>query len=90
MSLRLIVLTVVLFAVVLSGLGYAWWLLNSPMSVPEAGMVLDVPRGRGLGEIVRELERAEVLGEPMLLRAYARATGTDRQVMAGEYALEVV
>ena len=89
MSLRLIAITGVLFAVGLSGLGYTWWRLDSPMSVPESGMVLEVPRGRGLGDIVRELERAEVLGEPMLLRAYARVTGTDRQVMAGEYALEV-
>ena len=87
MKFPIVSLAVLGIAVSVCGFAAAWWLLHQPLSIPDSGMALDVHRGRGLGDIARELERAQVLDDPTLLRAYARLTGQDREIMAGEYAL---
>lgn len=87
MKSPLVTLLVLGFGALVVALGVGWWLLHVPLSVPDSGMVLDVTRGRGLGDVARELERKGVLDDPMLLRVYARLTGRDRAIRAGEYEL---
>ncbi|MEJ2132300.1 MAG: endolytic transglycosylase MltG, partial [Gammaproteobacteria bacterium] len=89
MSRRIAVGAAVAIVTCAAILAYGWARLSSPLAVPAGGAVLEVSKGRGLGDVVRELEQRRVLGDPLLLRAYARLTGADRAIMAGEYALHV-
>jgi len=63
--------------------------LNEPLRIP-TGYVVDVPRGAGLGALLRNWQRSGFLTstrQRLYLSAYARATGQARRVKAGEYEL---
>ncbi|MFO1394461.1 MAG: endolytic transglycosylase MltG [Steroidobacteraceae bacterium] len=86
-------------ALVLTGLvaaaalaGYAGWVsldrwLDRPMAIPGGELTVEIPKGRPLARTTQELASLGVLDHPRLLAAYARLTGADARVRAGEYAV---
>jgi UPF0755 protein len=59
--------------------------LGRPLAVGDAPLTVDIPAGQPFAATARELESRGVLDHPEWLRAYARLTGADARVKAGEY-----
>ena len=59
--------------------------LDRPLAVGEAPLTIDVPAGQPFAATTRDLGARGVLDHPQWLRAYARMTGADARVQAGEY-----
>ena len=62
--------------------------LDAPLAVEGAAASIEIPRGQALATTARELAARGVLTHPQWLQAYARATGADARIKAGEYAIE--
>ncbi len=83
---------IVAFVLLLAGLWLAYhglqrW-LDTPLAIDEPVLSLQVPRGQPLAATADDLAARGVLTHPQLLGAYARLTGADARVRAGEYALK--
>ena len=61
--------------------------LDAPLTIGETPLEIDIPRGQPLSATARDLEARGVLEHPRWLQAYARLTGADARIKAGEYAL---
>ncbi len=89
---RVLALLAVLFALFLLIVGAAAYhadrYLESPLSVPEAGVLFEVPAGSSFAAIAASLERQGIARHARLLRLYARWTGQAAKVHAGEYFIE--
>ena len=85
---RAALLLFVLLAVGVSA-GYATFArwLDSPMAIGDSPVTVDVPRGQPFAATLGELAARGLLEHPAWLRAYARVTGADARIKAGEYAL---
>lgn len=59
--------------------------LDRPLAIGEAALTIDVPSGQPFAATARDLAARGVLDHPDWLRAYARLTGADARVKAGEY-----
>lgn len=59
--------------------------LDRPLAVGDAPLTIDVPAGQPFAATTRELGARGVLDHPGWMRAYARLTGADARVKAGEY-----
>jgi len=66
----------------------AWERLNAPGLVEEPGTTIEIPSGASFRQVVSLLERHSAFDDEFALRVYARFTGADGRVRAGEYALE--
>lgn len=89
MSLRRAAVAVMLVAVVTAVAG---WLAfdrwrNAPLAIGAEAVPIEIPKGQALGRTARELAGQGVLDHPRWLVLYARATGADGRVRAGEYEL---
>jgi UPF0755 protein len=66
-----------------------WWLvdrwLSMPLAIETRAVRVEIPRGQPLAVTARELERRGILDHPRLLTTYARLTGADSRIKAGEY-----
>ena len=67
------------------GVSYAWWWIQRPLPIPQAGYTFDVRPGETLKAVARELETAGVLRDQRALVALARWHGVDRSIKAGNY-----
>ncbi|MCB1884834.1 MAG: endolytic transglycosylase MltG [Geminicoccaceae bacterium] len=84
-------LFVLLLLAVAVAWGGLWWLKERYLLEPgplRQAAVVDLPRGAGVAAIARRLEEAGAVGNALLFRLAARATGQDRALKAGEYQLE--
>lgn len=61
--------------------------LDASLAVGAAPIELEIPRGQPLAVTARRLEERGVLEHPRWLQWYARATGADARIKAGEYAV---
>ena len=61
--------------------------LDTPLAIGEEAIGIEIPRGQALGVTSRQLAERGVLDHPRWLEAYARATGVDARVKAGEYSI---
>jgi UPF0755 protein len=72
-------------------LGWFWQdyqqFLDSPMSLPDEGLIYEVKPGSSLGRIARELAGQGVLDHPQYLRLHTRRSELARQIHAGEFLL---
>jgi len=59
--------------------------LDRPLAVGETPATIEIPRGRPFAATVDELSTRGLIDHPAWLRAYARATGADSRIRAGEY-----
>jgi UPF0755 protein len=83
----LLVLSVLAIAgLVLAYQGLQRW-LDTPLAIDGAALFLEVPRGQALAATADDLAARGVLTHPQLFSVYARLTGADARVRAGEYEL---
>ena len=61
--------------------------LDAPLRIEAGGHTIQIPRGQPLAATARRLTEAGVLEHPQWLVAWARLTGDDQRVRAGEYLL---
>ncbi|HEC05736.1 MAG TPA: endolytic transglycosylase MltG [Thiolapillus brandeum] len=61
--------------------------LVTPLTIPDQGMVLNVPQGMSLRGLASHLESRHVLEDARLLRLYGRLHHEATQIKAGEYQL---
>ena len=61
--------------------------LDAPLAIGAAPLTLEIPRGQPLAVTARALAARGVLSHPRWLQYYARATGADARIKAGEYAI---
>jgi UPF0755 protein len=73
--------------VVLAGYGVLQRWLDTPLAVGEAPLEIEIPRGQPLAVTARQLAERGVLDHPRWLQLYARATGADARIRAGEYSV---
>jgi UPF0755 protein len=59
--------------------------LDEPLAIEGAGVMIEIPRGQPLARTAEELEARGVLEHAGWLRAWARYTGADARIKAGEY-----
>jgi UPF0755 protein len=85
--MRRAALVLVLLAIVAGSAGgcLAYLELHRPGPPVTAPMVLTVMEGKRFADVARELHERGVLRHPELLIVWARLTGEDRQVRAGEF-----
>ncbi len=90
MTLRRVALALLVVAAlaVLAAYGQVQRWLDAPLAVEGAAASIEIPRGQPLTTTARELAARGVLTHPRWLQAYARATGADARIKAGEYAIE--
>jgi UPF0755 protein len=62
--------------------------LNSPVEVPDGGLLYDIRPGASLAAIGRELEAQGVIEHPEIFRWYARLTDRASRVHAGRYRID--
>jgi len=78
-----VVATVAIAGVVAYSALQRW--LDAPLAIEEAAVIIEIPRGQPLARTAEELEARGVLEHGGWLRAYARYTGADARIKAGEY-----
>jgi UPF0755 protein len=61
--------------------------LDTPLEVGAAPLEVEIPRGQPLALTAGQLAERGVLEHPRWLQWYARATGADARIKAGEYAI---
>ena len=89
MSLRRILSIGVLGALLACAAGaslFKQW-LTSPLTIGSAPVTVEIARGETLSGVGRDLARRGILEHPRWLSAYARMTGADARMRAGEYSL---
>ncbi len=82
------VLWLALAIVAVAGLAFAWQVfrfLETPVSVPEEGLVFEIRPGTAFATVSRSLAEANVIEHPKLFNWYARAKGQGASIHAGEY-----
>jgi UPF0755 protein len=84
--MRRLVLAIVLLAVVAGAAGGLVYVeLHRPGPPPPGPTVVTVEAGKRFADVARELHARGLLRHPILLVAWARVTGVDRQVRAGDF-----
>jgi len=73
-------------AAVTYGLFTRW--LATPLATGNAPVQFEIPTGQALAVTARQLESHGWLARPRWLVAYARATGADSRIRAGEYEIQ--
>lgn len=79
-----------LLAILIAGAGLAFGLsyrayLESPLAVPDSGLILVVEKGQSFSGVARELAASGALARPRWLELHARFTGAAERIQAGEY-----
>ena len=83
----LVLLALVLLGGAACGIAFRHWLAQ-PLTTGDIAVEIEIPRGQPLAATARELARRGWLDHPRLLLLYARLTGADARVRAGEYRIE--
>ncbi len=67
----------------------AWWYkVQQPLSLPEQGLIFEIPRGVSVQRVAQDLHAAGVIDHPLWLRLYVRLHPEVSHVQAGEYKLD--
>ncbi len=87
--IRRIALLSVVMALLAAGGAYATFTrwLHAPLGIDGAPATVEIARGTGLASVARDLAARGILTNPRWLTTYARLTGADARVRAGEYAV---
>jgi UPF0755 protein len=88
---RLPILALAILVVAAGAVGVAWYLARDYLRSPgplRAPASVELPRGSGVAAIAAKLADAGAIEHPWAFAALARATGCDRGLKAGEYAIE--
>ncbi|MDQ6917297.1 MAG: endolytic transglycosylase MltG [Pseudomonadota bacterium] len=63
------------------------WVVTAPLSMPSSAYTLNVKPGASLRSVARDLAAAGILPADWMLPVWARITGRDRTIKAGNYEL---
>ena len=89
MTVRRVLAVLLLFAVLAGAailfLARQW--LATPLTIQGESATVEIQRGESLSAVARKLAARGLLQHPRWLSAYARLTGADARVRAGEYAV---
>ncbi len=83
-TLLVLIIAGLLVGGVLGYQAFQRWLVT-PLAIRGDSLQIEIPRGQPLASTARELAAGGVLDHPRLLLAYARYTGADSRIHAGEY-----
>jgi UPF0755 protein len=61
--------------------------LDAPLAIGATAIEIEIPRGQPLAVTAQQLAERGVLAHPGWLQLYARATGVDARIKAGEYSI---
>ncbi|HEX7374599.1 MAG TPA: endolytic transglycosylase MltG [Steroidobacteraceae bacterium] len=89
MTLRRIVLVLFVAGALACAAGYlavTHW-LATPLAITGPAATVEIERGESLSTVARKLAERGLLRHPRWLSAYARLTGADAKVRAGEYSV---
>ncbi len=81
------------FSIFVASILIAWgWMeydefINTPLTLPDAGITYDLKPGTTIRRVAQELSSQGVIKKPVLLRLMARWSGQASQLKAGEYRL---
>ena len=64
---------------------YVYQYLQSPVAVGDAGVAYEIESGSSFRRISDDLASRGIIGEPYILRFYARWTGQAAEIQAGDY-----
>ena len=64
---------------------YVYQYLESPVTVGDAGVAYEIESGSSFRRISDDLAARGIIGEPYILRNYARWTGQAAEIQAGDY-----
>ena len=83
-----------LLAILIAGTGLAFGLacqnyLESPLTLPDEGLVFVVEKGQSLSSVARELAATGALATPRWFELHARFAGAAESIQAGEYRIPV-
>ncbi|WP_439101964.1 endolytic transglycosylase MltG [Congregibacter sp.] len=84
--LSIIVAGILLMLLLTLGWLDAWW--ESPLEIPEEGLIVYVEPGDSLSRLSRRLAKAEVLQHERLFKWAGRILGADSRIRLGEYRLD--
>ncbi len=80
--------------IIIASVAAAWTFMEyrsftqTPLTVPATGLVIDIPAGRSVRAIARDLKRRGLIGQPRFLEWMARHSGAAARLQAGEYRIE--
>ena len=77
----------VLVLVLASSITWGLRQLNAPLEIPADGIFYEVSRGAALSSVTAELQQAGVIRSALVLNWYARLSGAETGIQAGEYRL---
>jgi UPF0755 protein len=77
----------VLLLVLVFGVTWSLRQLNAPLEIPDEGMFYEVSRGAALSTVTGQLQQAGVLHHAWVVDWYARLSGAETGIRAGEYLL---
>lgn len=89
-KLKLILSLLVVLLLVGAGAAYAVYsnFLQTPLSITDDYLVVEVKRGETLGKLAASLERQGVITSAFMLKVYGRLTGKSAQIKAGEFRVD--
>ncbi len=85
--MRRLILVLLLVAGVGGGAG--WWWLHRPLALAAPSLDLSIEPGRGARGVALAVVDAGVQTSPVLLYAWFRISGSDRQIKAGSYEIGI-
>ena len=83
----LVLLVLALLAGAASAIAFRQW-LSRPLATGDTAVEIEIPRGQPLSATAQALAERGWLDHPRLLVLYARLTGADARMRAGEYRIE--
>lgn len=88
-----LLLKFVILCLVVGATAFAWlWheygqFLETPLNLPEEGIVFEIPRGTSIAAVAKMLESRQLISNAEWLRLHARLQHNGNSVKAGEYQL---
>jgi UPF0755 protein len=76
-----------LLCLAIAGLTHGYVLLHAPTAQKAPEKLVEISRGMGIKQISTLLKRQEIIKYPLLFSTWARLTGVDQRIKAGEYSL---
>ncbi len=76
-----------LMCLAIMGLSHSYVLLHIPASNNAPDKLIEIKRGLGIKQVSGLLQKQGIIKYPLLFTAWARLTGVDQRIKAGEYTL---
>ena len=86
---KLLGLLVICFSAVFGWFGYDYQnFRQTPLAVPQDGMMIEIPPGSSVRGIAADLAQKKLITSPLYFEVLARTSGTASRLQAGEYRID--